>query len=268
MSTFQGVRAKVARAVEQTNLLESQLERFIDEQPYTIEQVPNPKTSRKALIFRPTKALPLEWPVVVGEILHDLRSALDHAVYELTVAEQGHAFDKTEFPVFEDEPKFFETNKKGDPVQGSGLYKIRGVSSAAHRVIVDMQPFEIRKTAGPNEHPILATVHNLNIIDKHRALALARTLIAEMEVTALRKVEGPFTLYNAPSRTLKDGTVLVEWTAIDPLDGEVDVEVSQLLFGIGWDEEIPTLDKRFLIPTLRMFIVGVTNVLMLLEETL
>src|SRR6202043_2947882 len=69
---------------------------------------------------------PARWGALVGDCVHNLRSTLDHIVWDLSGG-TGNAPDDSEFPVFIDFLKFFQRDKKGEPARGSGLWKIRGV---------------------------------------------------------------------------------------------------------------------------------------------
>src|SRR5262249_8578453 len=101
-------------------------------------------TCRKSAIFRIIKEPPVvRWGVMVGEVFHNLRSALDHTITDLTIAEGGQPLAGTEFPIFEDEAKYSELAKDGTPTRRSGLYKIRGVSDQAKAIIYGLQPFDV-----------------------------------------------------------------------------------------------------------------------------
>jgi hypothetical protein len=170
MANFDSAETKVRRAQEQTNSLEVDIQRFLATQHYQIRQTPDFETGRKSATFCVVRDLPAEWPAVLGEIIHDLRSALDHAITDLTIANCGSTLDGTEFPVFENENRYFQLKRNGEPAPGSGLFKIRGIDDRAKAVIRGLQPFEFRKHNSPNDQPALAILHELNLIDKHRTI--------------------------------------------------------------------------------------------------
>src|SRR5207302_846489 len=116
---------------------------------------------------------PDAWSAVVGEIVYDLRSALDHAVYDLTCIENGGPLGQTGFPIFEDESKYDELTTRGEPAIGSGVFKIRGVNPYAKAAIRSLQPFEARK-AVPFDEPALSLLGELNAVDRQRTVPLCR----------------------------------------------------------------------------------------------
>lgn len=254
---FLSARIKIDRASEQTEALESEFERFYTEQTYTVRQPFDPETGRKKAIFTVTRPLDPRWSAILGEIIHDLRSALDTAVYDLTIAEQGGPLDGTEFPIFEDEIKYVQTTKKGDPAHGSGLYKIRGINNRAGAVIRDAQPFEFRKTHSPDQAPVVALLHELNIIDKHRTIHLMRQKTSQFGSHVLRDIHPiSFTL---PIGTLEDGTELAEWIPT-VIDDEPDMEFNAA-FEIAFSETTPTLNGKGVIIVCRALIKGVDRII-------
>ncbi|HZT66044.1 MAG TPA: hypothetical protein VFA11_09680 [Acidimicrobiales bacterium] len=109
---------------------------------------------------------PLRWAAIFGDCVHNLRSALDHMIWDLSGG-TGNAPPRSEFPIFDDQTKYLERGKNGKPVHGSGLAKIEGVKDLdARRVIRNLQPF---KASEPHRHP-LWVLHELDRVDKHRAL--------------------------------------------------------------------------------------------------
>jgi hypothetical protein len=106
-----------------------------------------------------------EWGILIGEILYNLRSGLDHLAYALSAA---HTPGKTpprgtEFPIFRDEDRF-------DDVKSGGRYKIRGMSWEMQCALRDLQPFN---TGNPPEAQSLWLLQHMSNVDKHRTLHLA-----------------------------------------------------------------------------------------------
>jgi len=101
------------------------------------------------------------WALLVGECVHNLRSALDHAVYECSGPD---APDGCQFPVFRDDSYLSlpERAKRGY------LYKVRGIKDDRVRAIIQTaQPWNRKER--PELHP-LWVLHRLDIQDKHRLL--------------------------------------------------------------------------------------------------
>lgn len=99
-----------------------------------------------------------------GELLHDLRSALEHLAWELVEVSGGEPTENTSFPVLKTRP---EPNRKGvHPKPGLA----GGVSEAGAAVIDAAQPYQWG--ARYAEHPVWV-LDKLWNIDKHRHIALS-----------------------------------------------------------------------------------------------
>jgi hypothetical protein len=162
------IRVKLDRAKEHLDAFNTDLDRFVKEKPYPLHVVTESDTSKKVSDVEWTRGPPARWSAIVGDCVHNLRSVLDHIVWDLSGG-TGHAPKHSEFPVFDDSIKYFERTKKGTgpPARGSGLWKIDGVSNPyAIAAIRRLQPFQ---RPDPARHP-LWIIHELDRLDKHRAL--------------------------------------------------------------------------------------------------
>ena len=59
------------------------------DEPFRIEEEPTDQPEKLAARLRLLQPIPAEIPLIVGDILHNLRSALDSLVYELTTQAAG-----------------------------------------------------------------------------------------------------------------------------------------------------------------------------------
>lgn len=258
MPLFNSAYAKTERARQQIDALQTVFESFYKSKSYTIRQELYPQVGEKRLIFH-ADPLPLKWSVIIGEIVHDLRSALDHSIYELTCIETGIPSHKTEFPIFEDEGLYFQVNKRGEPTRPSGLYKIQGIKDTRRQAIIKgLQPSEFRKTHKPHEHPILAFIHELDIVDKHRTNLLCRMATTSFDVRWLRDTY-PISNTLVMNR-LEDGVEIAHWKPVGNFNDEVDME-AKVSFEIAFGDSIPILNKQFVVPVIQSLIRGVERVL-------
>lgn len=101
--------------------------------------------------------IPSEMATTFGDLLFNLRSALDHAIWELHAPADRKA--NVEFPVCLDRKEWAAVSAR----------KIGMLSTEEKTTIEAMQPFN---AAVPSEDP-LWQLHELNRIDKHRVLHLA-----------------------------------------------------------------------------------------------
>jgi hypothetical protein len=95
--------------------------------------------------LRLLKPIPVDWAVILGEAIHDLRSALDQAVYWLTVDWTGRPLKGTQFPVYTRKANFEQWSKKQRAWSSSGgMYKIRGIGPGPQAFIEALQPYPQR----------------------------------------------------------------------------------------------------------------------------
>ena len=97
------VRRKVEWADTHLIDLHKYRNRFIKEKPYTIDSEPDPKPGHEGLHrFFPTSLRLIDPSIacIVGDIVHSLRSALDHHACQLVEDEGNQVTRHTMFPIF------------------------------------------------------------------------------------------------------------------------------------------------------------------------
>jgi hypothetical protein len=107
---------------------------------------------------------PRELALIIGDVVHNVRSALDHLVYALS-SRKAQRSGNTQFPIFTDECRF---KVKGVPM-------IESIKGPERTLIENVQPFAASDQ--PKNDP-LAILNRLSNLDKHR---LPVTTIAAME---------------------------------------------------------------------------------------
>jgi hypothetical protein len=82
-------------------MLQGEVSSWIKDQAPAVSQQGDPKTGWWLWQLKTSgTSPPVRWSVVVGEIIHDLRSALDHLVCQLAIANQNSATMGHQFPIF------------------------------------------------------------------------------------------------------------------------------------------------------------------------
>jgi hypothetical protein len=117
-----------------------------------------------------------EWTLEVGEILYQLRSALDHLTWQLVKRDGGTPNEQTQFPV-----KASPNDKNGKPIPLPNLVSPRIKDEAVLKLIDECQPYE----SGLGERLTLAQAKTtpiwhlsvLNIVDKHRLLLVVASVL-------------------------------------------------------------------------------------------
>lgn len=155
-----GIYAKITRAQKQLRWLEADFSQFCESQRLFISHEVDRSAGRQTWVFRgETPRVPIEFSTRVGEIVHNLRSALDHLVWQLVIANGAEPSSKNEFPIFRDAKKY----------QDNVRWDLQGVSPGAKSKIEWAQPFQKHGGIGSQ----LWILHCLNNIDKHRHVHMA-----------------------------------------------------------------------------------------------
>src|SRR5262249_51464823 len=78
--------------------------------------------------------------MLIGDVLHNLRSALDHLAWSLagTLADRN-----TEFPIFVDPARFGARDGNGRPERGGGLRKLHNMPAEAQSSVRNASPSPI-----------------------------------------------------------------------------------------------------------------------------
>lgn len=154
---------RLGRAEEHLEVIKCSLLRHYEADEYfmTGEYRPNFDRPGGILVTDPTTTPEIDPRVntLIGEHLHDLRSALDHLAWQLVLTARGTSTEDTKFPILEIAPP---TNEQG---QGGRPGVAGGVSSKAKTLIGSAQPY--KWGARYREHT-LWLLHKLWNIDKHR----------------------------------------------------------------------------------------------------
>ncbi len=148
------ILAKVERARKHLHELDGLITAFFDSRPYKIAARPHPvaEIRHTTLYVESIQPIPLAVPIVIGDILHNLRSSLDHLAWQLVLVNGGTPDRQTYFPIT-------DPAKTIKPQAVAALGK--GMSAGAQDLIRNIQP------AASGDHT-LWQLHQLDNIDKHR----------------------------------------------------------------------------------------------------
>lgn len=225
---FASCRAKLDRARHNLDEFERALIAFTESTTYGFFAQPDSERTtsyyntwwRVTLEMMSDEQIPPDVAAMLGDVLHDWRSALDHLAWQLAIrAGSVPPPPRTEFPIFWDAGDFGRTRKSGAPAHGSGLFKIQGLSAEDRTRIERTQPYYAGE---PIMHP-LWVLHELSNLDKHRAppttvtassCVLSRPFVTGMRITNTEHVHGPF----------QDGAVVARFK-VQRDDGDTDPEM-------------------------------------------
>lgn len=97
--------------------------------------------------------IPADWGMIIGDIIHNLRSALDLLISDLLIVNGNKPTESSSFPVSKSEKVFLD----------QGIRKVEGINDAAIEIIKELKLYK-------DGNPTLWELHQLDIIDKHRAI--------------------------------------------------------------------------------------------------
>jgi hypothetical protein len=147
------------------------------------------RPGEQALVGRPTQP-DVEWSLLIGDCIQNLRAALDHRVWELaSEAVRKRSPSAPEFPIF--------LNARGYTAERHR--RIGSIPSSAAAVIDRMQPFA---TTEPKADP-LWLLHDLARIDRHRQIHVVAMAVQASVLDADQSTHG----FDPPMRLLGPGTV-------------------------------------------------------------
>lgn len=114
---------------------------------------------------------PTTWAPLIGDFLHDVRSALDHLFWELVRRRNyGHeppVGTRATFPIFPNKGRFWRKRKTESWTGLSGASALLQVPGDARSLILEVQPYQDGNRA--QNHP-LWWLHSVSNIYKHKTL--------------------------------------------------------------------------------------------------
>lgn len=164
---FESAFRKIARARDHAMELERQYHAFTELPPYATFTEPHPKipenTVHKVRLARP---LPDGMSEIAGDVIGNLREALDHAVFAVAIA-AGNPHPRNAYFPFSASAAGFEANLKG---------RCADVPQQIYPLLRSFQPY-----AGGNE--ILSALNKVANINKHALLVPIMAATFEAGVT-------------------------------------------------------------------------------------
>lgn len=250
-----GVWAKCDWATEQLKSLHEEVLAF-GKQPHPYTVVSQVDDQRENYVFRFKPAWPTNlqdrWGAIIGEVVHDLRSALDQLVCQFVLLNGGEPRKSHSFPVCSKEPskgfavatRYERRDKRGRMRYGP----LFGVSDDALTLIESCQPYKGGNGA------LLGQLHDMWNTDKHRTL-IPTTLWTYAPKIKLTNAE----LFTHPPDRFEVDTYVMEFSVIEgapPPDPHVDVE-PQGPFDIALSDSgrVPVIDE--LSNILKLVLVGI-----------
>lgn len=151
--------AKLDRADRHLEELAMKVRMFYDEHDFGFTGVHDAKRGVYTVYPCIPAEPPMEWGAIVGDFVHNLRSALDLLMWQLVLARGGKPSRRTQFPIFE---------RRAD-YRLRGRLMIAGVARGDRGMIECLQPFREMRRPLAGAHP-LAQLARLANADKHQEM--------------------------------------------------------------------------------------------------
>jgi hypothetical protein len=153
---FESARLKVKRACRHIQDLQTVFATFLNSDfcKITIEQEPD--TGQQFLKVVSIASLPPETPLIIGDTVHNLRTALDHSIVEILKGRNG-----VQFPI----------GKERHNLESHTTYQAikKTLPDLANFFLNDIMPYD-------TGHPSIWAVAKLDNIDKHNLLIAITTV--------------------------------------------------------------------------------------------
>ena len=247
MHPLDGPQAKIERAKSQIIALQRAFQRFFKRYPYrvVVAEFDRKRGQYNLRVQSGPSTFPDEWGVLIGEIAHNLRSALDGLVWQLALLTTPKPYKLTAFPICR--VGRGRRRRKGSrdfhrPFWGNqnGLRLLKSLDRRFWTRIEAFQPYKRRN--GGRLNPLFL-LEELNNTDKHRLITVFTATVSGMEVSGLSggsrlKMGVPLQL-NAKVgdvRPLPAEGVLV----LDVVNGQINIESGRIPTRMQYEVQVDT----------------------------
>lgn len=164
-------RLKLVRAKYHLDDLERRIAAHGDRRPYEARRRLQTKKDRNVWRYHLAITEPLDWEIhaVLGDAIHNIRSALDHIAVAISSKDDDRSpgFPIERENVWGKQGRFYLRRKRSD-VEARARFKGRtkGMLRAARAYIHSLQPYQL----DPPQSNALAILNSLENADKHRKL--------------------------------------------------------------------------------------------------
>ena len=176
---FRGIDAKIDRARNQVIALSADIDELCANIRQAIVHEIDTDAGEQKWVYRAAAPeVPIEWSIRVGEILYNLRSVLDHLVWQLVLASGNKPTRFNQFPILDEAEEW---------TRASTARGLRGVSDENKEMVRNLQPFNpflqlpVDGKYRPCNAQVFRTLRDLCNIDKHRHLNLILAVTTGIE---------------------------------------------------------------------------------------
>ncbi len=161
-----GAWTKLARAEVHLQTLTTELRAFLDAEPYSFRTRLDYENSRYVFYVERVDEPPLRFGAIIGDFVHNLRSALDHLTWQLAFKHYGG-----EIP-----PKFWRGISYPIAPTLTAFRSLRVLDHLDPEHVAFMERFQ---TEHRNPYNALTLLHDLWNTDKHRVIHAALVTVGD-----------------------------------------------------------------------------------------
>jgi hypothetical protein len=162
------ISVKVERAQEHLASLSAEVRAYLESKPYAVGFKRDPESRRLIYFVAGVRPTPRRLSALLGDTIHNLRSALDHLAFQLVSVGTGKSpSSHVYFPIADDRAKYIEQRRR----------QLKGATPSAIAVVDSLNPYK-----GGNDE--LWLLHKLNNLDKHRVLITAGSAFQSVNIGA------------------------------------------------------------------------------------
>ena len=216
---------KIDRAKELLDGLDIEVRAWIDTKPYGGYTYINPEYTRASFVIKVHKEPPIiRWSLIVADIIHNLRCALDHTFWAILQnrfpAGLPKGADKLSFPIWDGVP---DSNQRGN---------FNCVGPVLFSVVDAVQPYR-NPFDGLPVHP-LAIIRDIDNFNKHKLLFTVMPSIGRInvKVSGLRKQYEDLSFNDFYRDEIKND-VEAAWSVFDVPHPYMKYEIVELMFIIA-----------------------------------
>jgi hypothetical protein len=175
---LQGCLVKIEAAKRDLDSLERETREWIEADAYRLVVERDPTTREYVPRVQIPAAPKFEWGHSFGRAGNDLRSSLDHLVYQVAIASGSDPEqDRTQFPIFSAAQDYLHRGKKSGLSQRDRY--LAGVDESHRKIIDSYQPYH--RSNRPDRDP-LAELAWLDDADKHRVVHASLLALGDFDV--------------------------------------------------------------------------------------
>lgn len=214
---FQGCWDRIDRAKTHANALATEWNAFVEKDPYVMFTDVDPE-GHGVVGLRRRVEMPADIPLLLGEVLYQLRAALDNCVYTLAVLTTGSdpppGEQRLQFPIY-DTPREWKNNES----------RLNDLTDDHRRMLKDVQAFNDPRW--DREH--LALLNRLAREDRHRTLRVVAAILWEADLDVSVRPGSGATITEALvfnlNAVVDDKTPVVGFTVSPPTtSADIDVD--------------------------------------------